>query len=142
MALEDATNPVRGVSGPGKFAKRVDLQYKPDAYGDGVAMQQQKAGAPLATARKSPLLSQAPQVPTTAPAPAPLAGLYDATQRPDEPITHGVNVGPGGGSDVLSSQSQTQTQYESAYQMFQAMAQNPNASPSLQYLAQRIQQGF
>ena len=143
MALEDAKNPMQGVSGPGKFAKRTDLQYQPDAYGDGVAMQQQKAGAPLATAQKSPMLSTAPQVPTGAPAtPKPLAGLYDQTQRPDEPITHGVNIGPGGGSDVISSQSQTQTQYETSYQLFQAMAQNPNASPSLQYLAQRIQQGF
>lgn len=142
MALEDATNPMRGVSGPGKFAKRTDLQYKPDAYGDGVAMQQQMSGAPLATARKSPLLSEAPIVPTGGATQTPLAGLYDQTQRPEEPITHGVDIGPGGGSNILSSQSQAQTQYESAYQMFQAMAQDPNASPSLQYLAQRIQQGF
>jgi hypothetical protein len=39
-------------------------------------------------------------------------------------------------------QDATAGQYQTAYDMFQAMAQNPNASPSLQYLAQRIQQGF
>lgn len=141
MALDEATNPMRGVAGPGKFSRRTDLAYKSENYGDGVAYQAAKSGAPLASAPKSPLLSQAPQVPTGG-AQTPLAGLYDSTQRPDEPITHGVDVGAGGGSDVLSSQSQTQTQYESAYQMFQAMAQNPNATPALQYLAQRIQQGF
>ena len=140
MALTDATNPMQGVSGPGKFAKRTDLEYQSQAYGDGVQYAANKAGAPLAEARKSPLLSEAPVVPTTAP--APLAGLYDKTNRPDEPITHGVNIGPGGGSNVLAMQDQTAAQYENAYQMFQAMAQNPNATPALQYLAQRIQQGF
>jgi hypothetical protein len=100
MALEDATNPMQGVSGPGKFAKRTDLQYKPDAYGQGVQYAAEKAGAPLATAPKSPMLSQAPQVPTQVSTSAPV-GLFEPTQRPDEPITTGINVGPGAGSEVL-----------------------------------------
>ena len=54
MALEDAKNPMQGVSGPGKFAKRTDLQYQSDAYGDGVAYDAAKAGAPLS---KEPLAS-------------------------------------------------------------------------------------
>jgi hypothetical protein len=110
MALEDATNPVRGVSGPGKFSKRTDLQYKPDAYGDGVAMQQQKAGAPLAQAQKSPMLSQAPQVPTGG-GQAPLAGLYDPTNRPDEPVTTGIDMGAGRGSDALLMRSPDNTAF-------------------------------
>lgn len=139
MALEDATNPMQGVSGPGKFAKRTDLQYQSPEYGAGVAYEAAKSGAPLAKAPKNPMLSQAPVVPT---APTPLTGLYEKTQRPEEPITHGVDVGPGGGSNVLAMQDATAGQYQTAYDMFQAMAQDPNASPSLQYLAQRIQQGF
>ena len=71
MALEDAKNPMQGVSGPGKFAKRTDLQYQPNAYGEGVEMAAIKAGAPLATAPKSPQLSQAPAVPTE-----PVTSLY------------------------------------------------------------------
>ena len=139
MALEDSTNPIRGVSGPGPYAKRTDLSYQSQSYGDGVAYDAAKSGAPLATAPKSPMLSQAPQV---RPTQTPVTGLYDQTVRPNEPVTHGVDVGPGGGSDVLAMQDATAGQYQSAYEMFQAMAQNPNASPSLQYLAQRIQQGF
>ena len=139
MALEDSPNPMQGVSGPGKFAKRTDLQYQPENYGDGIAYQAAKSGAPLAVAQKSPMLSQAPTVPT---AQSPVIGLYDPTQRPDEPITHGVDVGPGGGSNVLNMQNATAGQYQTAYDLFQAMAQNPNATPALQYLAQRIQQGF
>ena len=100
MALEDAKNPMQGVSGPGAYAKRTDLQYKPDAYGEGVQYAAEKAGAPLAKASKSPMLSQAPQVPTEVSTPAPV-GLFEPTQRPDEPITHGIDIGPGAGSEVL-----------------------------------------
>lgn len=139
MALEDATNPMQGVSGPGKYAKRTDLSYQSNSYGDGVAYEAAKSGAALSTAPKSPMLSQAPQVPTKQ---TPVTGLYDQTQRPEEPVTHGIDLGAGGGSDVLAMQDKGAGQYQSAYQMFQAMAQDPNASPSLQYLAQRIQQGF
>ena len=102
MALEDSTNPIRGVSGPGPYAKRTDLSYKSQSYGDGVAYDAAKSGAPLATAPKSPLLSQAPQVPAGAmPAPSGV-GLFEPTQRPNEPITHGVDVGAGAGSEVLA----------------------------------------
>lgn len=101
MALDDATNPMQGVSGPGKYAKRTDLSYQSQSYGDGVAYDAEKAGAPLARAPKSPLLSQAPEVSTTqAPMPAGV-GLFEPTQRPGEPITHGVDVGPGAGSNAL-----------------------------------------
>ena len=100
MALEDATNPMQGVSGPGKFARRTDLEYRPDAYGEGVQYAAEKAGAPLAKAPKSPMLSQATVVPTEVSTPA-LVGLFEPTQRPDEPITNGIDIGPGAGSEVL-----------------------------------------
>jgi hypothetical protein len=38
--------------------------------------------------------------------------------------------------------NQAQNQYSDAYQMFNEMAANPEASPTLKYLAQRIKQGF
>ena len=98
MALDEATNPVKGVSGPGKFAKRTDLQVQSTGYGEGVQYDQNKAGAPLAEARKSPLLSEAPQVPGEKPT---IPGLYDKTQRPNEPITAGIDMGPGPGSSAL-----------------------------------------
>lgn len=101
MALTDSTNPMQGVSGPGKFAKRTDLQYQPDEYGAGVQYAADKAGAPLATAPKSPLLSQAPEVPAQPMPQTPLTPLYAETQRPEEPITHGSDIGPGAGSEAL-----------------------------------------
>ena len=143
MALEDAVNPMQGVSGPGSFSKRTDLAFKPDQYGQGVEMAQQIAGAPLA---KSPDVRGATNTEVRQAAEAatqtPLTSLYAPTQRPDEPITHGVDVGPGMGSSILNLPNKDQAQYQTAYQMIQQWAQNPDASPTLQYLAQRIQQGF
>jgi len=142
MALEDATNPMQGVSGPGPYAKRTDLQYSPDTYGAGVEMAAQKAGAPLAKTG-GVKLSQAPTVSGGAGSNAPgVVGLYDPTQRPNEPITHGVDIGPGAGSEAIMMKDNVQSQYENAYQLFTNLAADPNASPTLKYLAQRIQQGF
>ena len=96
MALDEATNPMQGVSGPGKFAKRTDLQVQSTGYGDKAQYQANKSGAPLATAPKSPLLSEAPQVGM-----GQGVGLYDQTQRPNEPITAGIDSGAGPGSEAL-----------------------------------------
>ncbi len=101
MALTDSTNPMQGVSGPGKFAKRTDLDYESTAYGDGVAYDAAKSGAPLARAPKSPLISQAPQV-AIEEVIQPPTGLYAPTQNPDEPITAGIDRGEGLGSAALA----------------------------------------
>ena len=91
------------VSGPGALAKRTDggaqegMQPATQApkymaglgYGQGGNMQQQQ-GAPIA----------ANPVPNF---PAPAIPLSAPTQRPNEPITHGVDVGPGAGSEAMPS---------------------------------------
>jgi hypothetical protein len=47
------------------------------------------------------MLSQAPQVPAgSVPAPAGV-GLFEPTQRPNEPVTAGIDMGPGVGSSAL-----------------------------------------
>ena len=145
MALEDK-NPMQGVSGPGSFAKRTDLQYQSPEYGAGVAYDAQKAGAPLAKSPDVPgatntAVRQAAERSMVSPQEA-LTPLYAPTQRPDEPITHGIDLGAGGGSNVLSMPNQAQSQYTTAYDLIKQLASNPDASPTLQYLAQRIQQGF
>jgi hypothetical protein len=130
MALEDSTNPMQGVSGPGKYAKRTDLSYQSQSYGDGVAYDAAKSGAKLATAPKSPMLSQAPQVPTPQ---APVTGLFEPTQRPDEPATHGVDIGKGGGSNVLAMRQPDDNNFRAALSQYKPVlnfiADNPNTSP-------------
>ena len=105
MALEDAVNPMQGVSGPGSFSKRTDLAFKPDKYGQGVEMAQQMAGAPLA---KSPDVRGATNTEVRQAAEAAvtpqdaLTPLYAPSARPDEPITTGIDIGPGRGADALA----------------------------------------
>ena len=130
MALEDSTNPVKGVSGPGKFAKRTDISYQSQSYGDGVAYDAAKSGAPLATAQKSPMLSQAPQV---RPGQAPVAGLYDPTNRPDEPVTSGIDQGAGVGSDALMMRQPDDNNFRASIAAYMPVlayvASLPDASP-------------
>ena len=88
-------NPKAGVSGPGKFAVRTDkLEMGSTAYGEGVETQAIKSGAPLA------------KTANTRPAPAsamgqPVTPLYAPSERPDEPVTAGIDQGAGVGSDAL-----------------------------------------
>ena len=127
MALDEATNPVKGVSGPGKFAKRTDLEIESTGYGDKVAYDAAKGGAPLATAQKNPMLSQAPRVS------APVTGLYDETQRPDEPITAGIDQGAGPGSEALMMRQPDDNNFRAKIAEYMPVlsyiASRPDASP-------------
>jgi hypothetical protein len=98
-------NPLAGASGPGKYAVRSDkLTMGSTSYGEGVETQALKSGAPLATtpdvrgARASDVREAATQAPVTE--------LFAPTQRPDEPITTGINRGAGAGEEALVMQSQ------------------------------------
>jgi hypothetical protein len=91
-------NPLAGPAGPGKFSTRTDkLEMGSTAYGEGVETQAIKSGAPLgktADAVSGPTgrLRQAE---------VPLTGLFAETERPDEPITAGIDRGEGPGSSAL-----------------------------------------
>jgi len=87
------------VSGPGALSQRTDggategmskPQAKQDytgfAYGQNKAVNDQQSGADLA-GNPVPQMSM-PVVPLSAP-----------TQRPDEPVTTGINMGPGAGTE-------------------------------------------
>jgi hypothetical protein len=103
-----ADNPIRGVSGPGKFSVRTDLPASQN-YGDRKAMQEQIAGAPTA---RTPDVRGLPtgqvQAAAQAAPQAPITELYAPTSRPDEPITSGVAVGPGPGPEVMGYAGQSE----------------------------------
>jgi hypothetical protein len=101
-------NPIRGVSGPGKFSVRTDLPASQN-YGDRKAMAEQIAGAPTARTpdvRGLPT-GQVQAAAQAAPQP-PITELYAPTQRPDEPVTSGVAVGPGPGPEVMGYAGQSE----------------------------------
>jgi hypothetical protein len=96
-------NPLAGPAGPGKFSTRTDkLELGSTAYGEGVETQAIKSGAPLS------------KTPDTRPARAgdvrdaatqgPITELYAPSQRPNEPITSGIDMGAGPGSSALMMQ--------------------------------------
>jgi len=100
-------NPLAGPAGPGKYATRTDnLQMGSTSYGEGVETQAIKSGAPLAKtadvrgARAGDVREAAEQAPVTE--------LYAPTQRPDEPITAGIAMGPGAGPEVLGMRPATE----------------------------------
>lgn len=102
------------VSGPSALSQRTDLtpqgaqasrgqpiRVAPGgAYGDRQASIQQQQAAPMAAGGGSPAGGQAAQ----AAAPAPPLNVFGPSDRPFEPITAGVPVGPGpGGEEPLDT---------------------------------------
>ena len=92
------------VSGPGALSKRTDLppsqgaKRLPDAtYREQQQFQAEQAGAPMAKA-ENPLANVVP--------------LNAPTQRPSEPVTAGVDAGPGPGREILGIKSPIDTQVE------------------------------
>jgi len=94
--------------GPGKFARRNDLgnvkkiqrnakiqNASGGAYGQRAEMQGIASGAPMAQA--APAL---PMGNLTASS-MPTVGAFEPTQRPNEPVTAGIDAGEGAGSNVL-----------------------------------------
>jgi hypothetical protein len=109
MALEDAKNPLKGVSGPGKYAKRTD-RIPANQYGDQKAIAEIASGAPIS---KTPDVKGMPmgQVEAAAANAAPQQGvtpLFAPSQRPEEPVTHGIDFGPGAGSNTLQMQKSSE----------------------------------
>lgn len=77
------------VSGPGALSQRSDQPIRPVTglpYGDGQALTQQQAAAPMAATPPTP-----PAVPIHAP-----------TERPNEPVTAGAALGAGPGLEALN----------------------------------------
>ena len=91
-------NPLAGVSGPGKYSVRTDnLDMGSTAYGEGVETAAIQSGAPLAKTgevRGMPASEVRAAAETVTP-------LFSPTQRPEEEITAGVDIGPGVGSSAL-----------------------------------------
>ena len=105
------------------------------AYGQGQAQMAQQtsapmAGNPVATARPMADTPQMPQV----------VALDAPTQRPDVPVTTGIDEGPGAGSEALTlPASVPQTQPDSSARLIQALylqdPSNEDVRRMLEYLS-------
>jgi len=93
-------------SGPGALSQRTDggpaqgAKYIPGLpYGQGQETYNQQTAAPMAAAQPAPA---APTLP-------PMMSLNDPTQRPDEPLTAGLDIGEGPGSEVMNVPNRSQS---------------------------------
>ena len=94
-------NPLAGPSGPGKYSTRTDkLALGSTSYGDDTAAL--NTAAPKSKTRGvADDVGGRPSNPLT-----PVTPLFAPSQRPEEPITTGVDIGEGAGASSLMMQSQ------------------------------------
>lgn len=127
-----AENPLVGVSGPSSYSKRTDvgtpeMKLGSIAYGEGKETQEIKSAEPLATT-PSVTPSQAPTVPRT-----PLTSLYAPTEQPDTPVTEGIDMGAGAGSEALTLRQPDDTNFIASIAAYKPVlnfiADQPNTSP-------------
>lgn len=141
------------VSGPGSLSRRTD--GKPGQkmsvptgldYGDAAALHAQESLAPMGVDASAPQ-GQAPSRPGSgggAPAGAGAAGggpgvvgFDEPTQRPDEPVTAGVPIGPGPGTEAL--QGPTPVQVGAGSGAMTSLLQGMSATDTTGILGQLMQ---
>ena len=121
--MAEPRNPLSGVSGPGKFSVREDLPPS-QQYGDRQALQDVIMGAPTPSAGAQPRV-----VPLTAP-----------TERPETPLTSGMDIGEGPGSEILPNFRQTEADIVTKYMpAMNAMAAQPEAPQSFRLFVRYLQ---
>ena len=98
--MAEPMNPVAGAAGPGKFSVRNDLPPSQE-YGERKQMQEIMQGAPTATTRGA----ADPKLGRPRTALAEVTPLLAPSQRMDEPITAGIDLGAGPDSSALAMRS-------------------------------------
>ena len=86
---------VNGLGGNGQSGMNTD--YSGFTYGMNKAVNEQRAAAPIKPTAPTGQMGIAREL-----VQEPLIPLDAPTQRPDEPITYGVDAGPGPGTEVLN----------------------------------------
>ena len=94
-----ARGPLAGASGPGKFSKRTDMSLGSKSYGEGAETAALNTAAPKSKTRG--IADDVGGRPTSVVSEAPITPLFAPSERPEEPITNGIDMGPGAGSEAL-----------------------------------------
>lgn len=135
-----AKNPKAGVSGPGPYSKRTDvgtpeMKMGSIAYGEGVETAAIQAGAPLAKSEPmSPSEVMAPK--------APITPLYAETQYKDQPVTNGIDMGAGAGSNALQMRKDTDLEFRASIQaakpVLAFVMDQPQTSPETRAIIKQL----
>jgi hypothetical protein len=97
--MAEPMNPKAGVSGPGKYSVRTDsLRMGSTSYGEGIETDAIKSGAKLAS---TPDQRPMPAAEVRDAAMSPVTELFAPTTQPNTPVTAGIDMGAGVGSNAL-----------------------------------------
>lgn len=80
---------VNALGGNGQSGQ-AKMDYTGMPYGQNQAINAQQSAAPLAGSTPAPVKQE------------PITNIFAGTQRPDEPVTHGSDLGAGGDTSVLN----------------------------------------
>ena len=131
-------NPLVGPSGPSVFSKRTDvgtpeMKLGSIAYGEGMETAAIKAGAPLAKTGNV-TASQAPNVP----AQTPVTPLFAPSQRPEEAVTSGIDMG----AEALNIPQPDNTNFKATIRSYMPVlayvADLPNTSPETRNVIRQL----
>jgi hypothetical protein len=133
------------VSGPGALSRRTDGRVAEGfAYGMNKQINEQAAAAPMAKA-PSPMAARPMNVAPELPAITPITA---ETMLPDEPVTSGVDGGPGMGPESLAlpntsdSEMEFKRSIESYYPVLSFVASRPNTSPETRRVLASLMNGL
>jgi len=127
------------VPGPGQFSKRTDKavgeanrSLSNADYGEQASYKDQMAGAPLAQSQDVSGMNFNDLFGNAA---ANVTPLSAGTAMPDTPVTDGAELGPGAGTEVLSSSQSAANNYMASYlPVLQFIADQPGSSDAARNL--------
>ena len=96
-----ARGPLAGASGPGKYSKRTDMSLGSTSYGEGGETAALNTAAPKSKTRGIADDVGGRPTSTNVISETPVTPLFAPSERPEEPITNGIDIGPGAGSSAL-----------------------------------------
>lgn len=137
-------NPLAGPAGPGKFSTRTDnLQMGSTAYGEGAETAAINTGAPKSKTRGiADNVGGRPVSTVDVPAQTPVTPLYAPSQRPEEAVTSGINMGAGAGSEALNIPQPDNTTFQATIRSYMPVlayvADLPNTSPETRRIIKQL----
>jgi hypothetical protein len=126
-----ARGPLAGASGPGKYSKRTDMSLGSTSYGEGGETAALNTAAPKSKTRG--IADDVGGRPANPMAQAPVTPLFSQSQRPEEPITNGIDMGAGAGSEALAMRQPDDTNFRASITSYMPVltyiSDLPNTSP-------------
>lgn len=124
-----ARGPLAGASGPGKFSKRTDMDLGSTSYGEGQETAMLNTAAPKSKTRGiADDVGGRPANPIQ-----PITPLFAPTQKPEVPVTEGIDMGDGAGSEVLIMRQPDDNNFRASISSYMPVlayiSDQPNTSP-------------